>query len=129
MAHNEKVTYWLDLAKEDIDVAQGLLGLGKLLYAGFMCHLSVEKALKAKIASTGETPLKIHSLIRLADMGGILHSMTDEQKALLTALNPMQIEARYPDYKQQTESSMNNDKCVSLISQAKDMIEWIEKQL
>jgi HEPN domain-containing protein len=129
MEPNGKVTYWLDLAKEDIDVAQGLLGLGKLLYAGFMCHLSVEKALKAKIESTGVTPLKIHNLNRLAEMGGVLQFMTDEQTTLLDTLNPLQIEARYPEYKQQTESALTNEQCVSMIAQAKEMIIWIEKQL
>jgi HEPN domain-containing protein len=129
MEPNGKVTYWLDLAKEDIDVANGLLGLGKLLYAGFICHLSVEKALKARIESTGVTPLKIHNLIRLAEIGGILQLMTDEQKEILKALNPLQIEARYPAYKKQAESIITDDQCAGMISQAKEMIEWIEKQL
>jgi len=129
MSPNSKVKYWLDLAKEDIDVAQGLLGIGKFLYAGFICHLAVEKALKAKIESIGETPLKIHNLIRLAEMGGVFDIMTEEQVALLDALNPLQIEARYPSYKQNIGDILTLTDCADVISQAREMIAWIEKQL
>ena len=124
-----KVKYWLDLAKEDIDVAENLLINGKLLYTGFICHLAVEKALKAKIESVGETPLKIHNLIRLAEMGGILCIMTSEQKELLKTLNPLQIEGRYPSYKQGAAHTLTLDKCTVILAQSKEMIEWIEKQL
>ena len=91
-----KVSYWLNLAKEDLDVAQVLLGSGKILYAGFMCHLAVEKALKARIASIGEIPSKIHNLIRLAELGDLLGLMSETHTDLLDTLNPLQIEARYP---------------------------------
>jgi HEPN domain-containing protein len=129
MNNDEKVIYWLDLAKEDINVAQGLYSLGKLIYAGFMCHLSVEKALKAKIVSTGETPIKIHNLVRLAEIGSIFSLMTDEQTTLLITLNPLQIEARYPTYKQSVENTLTNEQCADMISQATEMVTWIEKQL
>ena len=51
----DRAKYWLDLAKEDINVAEVLHKGGKLLYSGFMCHLAVEKALKARIESLGKT--------------------------------------------------------------------------
>jgi len=129
MDSTDKVKYWIDLAKEDIGVAEVLLDGKKLLYAGFMSHLSVEKALKAKIESIGETPHKIHNLIRLAEIGGILDNMSEEQKALLDVLNPLQIEARYPAYKQQIAELLTNEECADMIKQAKELIEWIEKQL
>ena len=129
MSLPEKVKYWLDLAHEDISVAQGLLGIGKFLYAGFLCQLAVEKALKAKIESIGETPLKIHNLIRLAEMGSVLDIMTEEQKALLQILNPLQIEARYAAYKQNLADMLTSVDCADMIEQAKEVISWIEKQL
>ena len=126
---NDRTKYWLDLAKEDIDVAQVLVNSGKLLYSGFICHLAVEKGLKAKIESNGETPLKIHNLIRLAEMGRILGIMTEQQKELLKTLNPLQIEARYPAYKQNVASALTMDKYTEIVAQSKEMVLWIEKQL
>ena len=126
---SDKTKYWLDLAKEDIDVAQILLSSGKLLYCGFITHLAVEKALKGKIESTGETPLKIHNLIRLAETGGLLTIMTEDQKELLKTLNPLQIEARYPEYKQNIAEMLTAEKCADMIAQAKEMVAWIGTQL
>ena len=129
MDSSDKVKYWIDLANEDIGVAQVLLDGKKLLYCGFMCHLSVEKALKAKIESIGETPQKIHNLIRLAEISGILEIMSDEQTSLLYKLNPLQIEARYPAYKQQVAEVLTKEQCADLVKQARELIAWIEKQL
>ena len=94
-----------------------------------MCHLAVEKALKAKIESIGETPSKIHNLNRLAELGGVLDLMTEEQTGLLDILNPLQIEARYPAYKQQIERILTKEQCYALIQQSREMIKWIETQL
>jgi len=129
MINSEKVKYWIDLSKEDIDVAQVLLDGGKIIYSGFMCHLSVEKALKAKIEHSGYTPQKIHNLIRIAELGGVLDLMNDEQIMLLKMLNPLQIEARYPAYKQQYGTALSSEQCAFLITQVKEMIAWIETQL
>ena len=125
----DKSKYWLDLAKEDVDVAQVLLKSGKFLYCGFMCHLAVEKALKSKIESVGETAPKIHNLIKLAELGGIWAVLTEEQADLLDILNPLQIEARYPTYKQQIDLILTPEQCNALVRQTKEMVTWIEKQL
>jgi HEPN domain-containing protein len=125
----DKVKYWLDLAREDINVAEVLRNGKKPLYAGFMCHLAVEKVLKAKIENTGKALPKIHNLNRLAELGSILELMTECQRELLDMLNPLQIEARYPAYKQEAESILTTEQCAVLIQQSREMIEWIETQL
>jgi len=125
----DKATYWLDLAKEDIDVAKILLTSGKHLYFGFMCHLAVEKALKAQIENVGGIAPKIHNLIRLAELGGILGVLSEEQSDLLDVLNPLQIEARYPAHKQQIELILTPGQCNELMRQTKELVTWIEQQL
>ena len=124
----EKADYWLGLAKEDIRVAKVLLSSGKFLYFGFMCHLAVEKALRAIIENSGETPIKSHNLIRLAELGGILDSMSSKQTELLDTLNPLHIEARHRGMPQ-IEGVLSVEQCYTLIQQVKEMIQWIEQQL
>lgn len=46
---DEKVKYWIDLADYDIETAAAMLKTQRYLYVGFMCHQSIEKALKAVI--------------------------------------------------------------------------------
>lgn len=125
----DKVQYWITLAKEDIPVAQSLLSSGHLLCAGFITHLAVEKALKAKIESGGETPPRIHNLVRLAEMSVLLAQMNDEQIETLKMLNPLQIEARYPVYRQAAENALTMQECGTLLAQAKELIKWIEQRL
>ncbi|MDR2589515.1 MAG: HEPN domain-containing protein [Oscillospiraceae bacterium] len=129
MNNIDKVKYWIDLAKEDFDVAKSLYSNGKYLYCGFFCHISVEKALKARIESIGLTPLKSHNLIKLAELGSLEDIMTSEQTDLLYLLNPLQMEARYPTYKQQLQELLTSDYCIILLNRTEEIITWIEKQL
>ena len=43
----DKINYWLDLADYDLETAKAMLNSGRFLYVGFMCHQTIEKALKA----------------------------------------------------------------------------------
>jgi HEPN domain-containing protein len=71
MESDERVRYWLDLAQYDLDTAQAMLETKRYLYVGFMCHQTVEKALKGLIVQfKAENPPPIHSLLRLADLSG-----------------------------------------------------------
>jgi len=126
---NDKSKYWIEAAKEDIEVANVLLSGAKLLYSGFMCHLAVEKALKAKVQSLDDTPPKIHNLVRLANMGQIYDELLPETQRFLASLNPLQIEARYPQIKSAIAASLTKEICMQLIKDAKEFVEWIETLL
>jgi HEPN domain-containing protein len=70
----EKVGYWFGIADYDLDVAKAMLKAGKYLYVGFMCHQTIEKALKAVISrdcEDGEIPPKIYHLLKLADRASL----------------------------------------------------------
>mgnify|MGYP000545818622 FL=1 len=43
----EKVNYWLELAEYDISTVKSLFRSKKFLYFAFLCHLTIEKSLKA----------------------------------------------------------------------------------
>ena len=132
MEISERVKYWLDLSDEDIRVAKHLLDGKMFLYCGFMCHLAVEKALKAIIAqdcSDDEIPPKIHHLMRLAEKANILKKLTEEQKSFLGDLNPLHIEARYPEHKNYWATKLTEDYCQSLVEKTEIFSCWIKKQL
>jgi HEPN domain-containing protein len=57
---------WIALAEYDIETAQHMLKTERYLYVIFLCHLSLEKMLKAHIAEVTQTvPIKTHDLIYL----------------------------------------------------------------
>ena len=125
-----KVEYWLDLADEDVSVAELLLKGKKYLQAGFFCHLIAEKALKAIVANiTNKAPPKTHDLTKLAEQGGILNDLSESQLSLLEELNPFNIEARYPDYKANILSILTAEKSTEIFQETEEFLCWIKQRL
>jgi hypothetical protein len=57
---------WIELADYDLDTARHMLATGRYLYVIFLCHLSLEKMLRAHVSeATQTTPFKTHDLIYL----------------------------------------------------------------
>ena len=128
MDKNEKVKYWQDLAEYDLDTANAMLYSKRYLYVGFMCHQVVEKILKAYCSSKSDiTPPYTHNLKHLAYKINIYDTLTEEQKDIIDLLLPLNIEARYPTYKEQLLRSLSHDKCIEIIKKTKLLKEWIEQ--
>jgi len=47
-------------------------------------------------------------LQKLAEKAGIFTKMSEDQKIILRKLNPLNIEARYPDYKNRIEAHLDS---------------------
>jgi|GEM_PF-92771 len=129
---NENVKYWLDIADYDIETARAMLKTGRYLYVGFMCHQTIEKALKAVVArdcAEGEMPPKTHDLTKLAIQSNLLDLMSEEQKNFIEDLNPLNIESRYPEYKNQIAAGLTKEICAELIKGTEELLCWIKEQL
>jgi HEPN domain-containing protein len=126
----DKVEYWLELADEDVLAAKTLLDGKRHLHTGFFCHLVTEKALKAMIASvTSEIPPYIHDLAKLAERGGIFDDLSEQQHNLLKDLSPLQIEARYPEYKERVAKKLTLEVTKHLFQETEAFLCWIKKRL
>jgi len=42
---------------------------------------------------------------------------------------PLNIEARYPSYKEKLLKSLNHNRCADILSRTKELKSWIEKKL
>jgi HEPN domain-containing protein len=97
---------------------------------GFFCHAVAEKALKAVVASvTDAIPPKIHDLPKLAIRGGIWDDITDNHKVLIKKLIPLQIEARYPEYKALIAETLTTGYCKELLDETEEFLCWIKQRL
>jgi len=127
---SEKVEYWLDLCDDDLETAKALFQSKRYLHMGFFCHMIAEKALKAVVAKkTNELPPRIHELDRLAVLGGIRETLSKEQLALLNDLEPLQIEARYPEYKARLMRKLTPAVSKQLLKETEEFLCWIKQQL
>ena len=126
----DKVKYWLEMSDYDIDTAAAMLETGRYLYVGFMCHQTIEKALKAYwSANLDEIPLKIHTLSRLAEKTGLDKELSEEDQDLIDILEPLNIEARYPSYKERLMKSLTHEYCINLLESTKRLQKWIKGRL
>lgn len=114
----------------DFDTAKAMLETRRYLYVGFMCHQVIEKMLKAFWSKVcDEPPLKIHSLSRLAEKTKLDNNMTDEQLDFIDELEPLNIEARYPSYKERLMQSLSAERCKILLRQTDELRLWIKSRL
>lgn len=124
------VSYWVDIANYDLETAKAMLMTGRYLYVGFMCHQTIEKILKAYyVRKLNDIPPYTHNLSRLANLSSIYEELNESQKDFLDILEPLNIEARYPTYKDMILKSLTKEKCELLISKTEGLSKWIESQL
>ena len=127
---NDKVTYWIEMSDYDFDTAKAMLETKRYLYVAFMCHQTIEKILKAYWSNVlEEPPLKFHGLSRLAEKSGLDKDMSEEQTDFIDELEPLNIEARYPSYKDRLMKSLTSDRCKELIEQTDKLRIWIKSKL
>lgn len=127
---DSKITYWIDMSDYDLETAKAMLETKRYLYVGFMCHQAIEKILKAYWCKViDSTPLKIHTLSRLAEKTQIDSDMSDEQLDIIDTLEPLNIEARYPSYKERLMKSLSQERCNLLINQTETLQQWIKNRL
>jgi HEPN domain-containing protein len=130
MTSAEKVKYWIEISDDDLKASATMLAGGHYLYVGFMCHQCIEKIFKAAYEyRINDTPPFIHDLVQIADKAGISEILTKEQTDLLEQLNPLNIRARYPDYKKKLASELTKSICENLIVNTQKLQQWTKETI
>ena len=119
---NKQVQYWVEGSKEDWEVAQDLLKRGRVRHGLFLCHLALEKMLKALVChATQELAPRIHNLVRLAEIAGI--HPTPDQMDILAEMNAFNVEGRYPE---SLHSPPNIKEAEQYLSRSREVYEWLK---
>lgn len=130
MTNEEKVAYWVDLSEYDIETAGAMQKTKRYLYVGFMCHQAIEKIFKALYSKRKvETPPYIHRLISLAQQGDFFDLLNEEQVDFILEVEPLNIEARYPEYKERLARRLSPAYCEILIKKTKKLQQWTKEHL
>jgi HEPN domain-containing protein len=125
---NKTVAYWIDLSEYDLKVAESLSEKGHYLYMGFMCHQSVEKMLKAVyVAKFDAAPPYIHKLDKLIELTGLKDAMSEVQYDLIDELIPLNIQARYPAYKDSIYKLIDDIKAKEIFKKTGALISWLKQ--
>ena len=124
---NNKFLEWLKQAEYDFSTAEFMYSGGRFFYAVFMCHLTIEKALKGLFQQkTQEMPPKTHNLVHLLSKIGI---RPDENVGkIITRLNQASIATRYPEDIDVLQKDYTQEAAKQILSQTKEALVWIKKQ-
>ncbi len=122
-----KYDEWYFQSDYDYETAVDMFKSGRYVYCIFMCHLSLEKALKGLlIKKTDEYPSKSHSLVYFADKIGL--EMTETNSEFLFMLNKISVPTRYPDDLRKLVNAYSKEKTESILNQTKEVQIWIKQQ-
>ena len=118
---------WLKQAKYDMDTADSMLKSRRYIYAVFMCHLSVEKALKALyLAKLRQVPPKTHNLILLLDR---VNAVPEKSlRDFLSELNDASVVTRYPEDIAQVRKAFPAQKTRGILRRGREVLAWIKMQ-
>ena len=120
--------YWMDEAKEALDVTEHLFEKKDYSYALFFGHLAVEKMLKALyVKKKKEHAPPVHNLQRLAKLAGI--PLDEDKTDKLILISSFNIEARYPDLKRSFRKKCTRQFTELQIQTIKEIYEWLKGML
>jgi HEPN domain-containing protein len=119
---------WLKSSDYDIKTAQALLKSKRYVYVIFMCHLSVEKALKALVVNRlRKAPPKTHDLLYLANLAGV--EIPKDHESIMAHLNEASVPTRYPEDMTRLVKSYNKRAAERYLRETKDLLKWLRAQI
>ncbi len=117
---------WLDMVDYDIDTARQMFKTKRYIYVIFMCHLAIEKALKAIVCEeTDEFPPKTHDLIILTNLGRVKFS--DDLLDFIGKINNVAVVTRYPEDLSKLISSYSKEVAQEYLNKMLKVIECIKQ--
>jgi HEPN domain-containing protein len=126
MAKDQKE--WFRQADYDMETAQALFDAGRYIYAVFMCHLSIEKALKGLyFKKHGEHAPKTHNLVFLIEQSEI--ECPENMKKFIARLNRESVVTRYPDDIRRMSVIYKDKITKEIISDTREALEWLREKL
>ena len=119
---------WFKQAEYDMKTAEGMFETGRFIYVVFMCHLSIEKALKGIYTQGLNTlPPKTHNLVLLVEKTKL--GLPDDLYDFMFKLNGVSVPTRYPEDIAKLKKEYSRKKTELLLKQSKELLRWLKRKL
>jgi len=116
---------WSKQAEYDMETAEAMLDSARYIYCVFMCHLSIEKALKALYANKlGKNPSKTHSLVYLAQ--SIQLDLPEQTKEFLEILDDVSVPTRYPEELEKLIKEYSKDRTKNILDRSRKALRCLK---
>jgi HEPN domain-containing protein len=117
---------WFRMSEYDLVTAEKMLETGRYVYVVFMCHLAIEKSIKAVITEqTSKLPPKSHDLIYLLGKAGI--KLPPEKLDFVGKISNAGILTRYPEDLERLVESYPEEVVFEYLKQTREVTEWIKQ--
>lgn len=117
---------WLTQAEYDFQTAEYMFEGGRYVYAVFMAHLALEKALKGVYQKRlQDFPPKTHNLIYF--LGRLELKPPQAIGEFLVKLDQASIATRYPDELKRVQRIYVEPVVKEILLQTKEALEWVNK--
>jgi HEPN domain-containing protein len=124
---DKKSQEWLKQADYDMDTAEFMFNGGRFFYTVFMCHLSIEKAMKGLYQKRlKETPPRTHNLVYLLNKIGVKPAETIGR--FVIKLNEANVVTRYPEDIDKLQKDYTQVVVKDMLIRSKEVLGWIKKQ-
>jgi HEPN domain-containing protein len=116
---------WFKQADYDMETADFMFNGGRYFYVVFMCHLSIEKALKGLYSQKlNEVPPKVHNLLYLVEKMGL--NLPDDLYKTVSILNDLSVPTRYPDDLEKMFKNYSKERTEELLKRCKEVLTWLK---
>lgn len=119
---------WFKQADYDLETAIAMFNSGRYIYTVFMCHLSVEKALKGLYAKKFEKdPPKIHNLNYFCEKIDI--EIDTEKRDFIDNLNNLSVPTRYPEELERLLRDYKKEETEDVLKKTKELLKWLKQRI
>ncbi|HUT32042.1 MAG TPA: HEPN domain-containing protein [Planctomycetota bacterium] len=125
---NQQVKNWLDSAAYDLETTEHMYRTGRYVHTIFMCHLAIEKVLKARVQEvTGQLPPKTHNLRYLVQLSRL--EIPEGMFEFLSMLSDVSIPTRYPEDFGKLVEAYNGPVARRYADKTREVFQWIRESL
>ncbi|MBI5740627.1 MAG: HEPN domain-containing protein [Nitrospirae bacterium] len=119
---------WFAQAGYDFKTAEAMFNARRYIYTVFMCHLSIEKALKGLLTQRlNNTPPKVHNLIYLIERTGI--TPPENLMEFVIQLNKVSVPTRYPEELKVLIKDYSRQRTNDILKSTGRLLRWLKKEL
>jgi HEPN domain-containing protein len=117
---------WIALSDYDLETARHMLATGRFLYVIFMCHLALEKMLKAHFTKvTQSIPPKTHDLIYLIRKNGL--ELPQSHLEFIGKINNASVPTRYPEDLQRIIAQYPESVARDYLEKTEEVLKWLRE--
>jgi HEPN domain-containing protein len=117
---------FLSSSEYDLTTAKNMLETGRYVYVIFMCHMALEKTLKAIVAEvTDKVPPRTHNLIYLIKLSD-LH-IPQDLFDFIAKINNASVVTRYPENFKKLLEAYPEDIAKEYLKNTEKVLQWLRQ--